>query len=288
MRKILIASAVMLSPLISTLFGASLAADTASDVAYHGLLDTPSGNSWVTGDNGGTGFGAWTLSSATGGFSIGSSAGNGDGGGGALPLTDIDTSHVAVNDTRSWRIVSNDGLAEATRGFTGGALSIGQTFNLGFDNGFVDTNPSFADGDAVGKVGFALRSSGVTRFEFSNTGGAGSNRYVVNAATGGGNTAVGSFADEGVTTAFTLTGADSYLFSVTYLATGATENFSGNLLNSGGLDNVHLSVFNTTPAVGLPTPTADVYYNSMSIVPEPSSLAMLLTAGVILLRRRRG
>jgi hypothetical protein len=174
-------------------------------------------------------------------------------------------------------------LAEAVRGFTGGDLGIGQTFNLSFDQGFVDTNPAFADGDGIGKVGFSLRSGGITRFEFSLTGGA--IGYSVNAATGGGFTAHGS-TDEGMTTAFTLTGANSYLFSVTYLDTGAIETFSGDLLNTGGLDNVLLSAFNATPAVGQPTPTADVYFNSMSIVPEPSSLAMLLTGVVFLLRRR--
>jgi len=274
----------MLLPLFDASFGANLAADTASDVAYNGPADTPLGDSWATGDNGGNGFTAWTLIPATGDFSIGLSAGNGDGGGGI----DIDTLHLGVNDTRSWRITSNDGLAEASRGFTGGDLSIGQTFNLGFDQGVVDTNPGFADGDGVGKVGFALRSGGITRFEFFNLGGAGSNRYTVNAATGGGNTSLGSFTDEGMTTAFTLTGPDSYSFSVTFLDTGAVETFSGNLLNTGGLDNVLLSVFNTTPGVGLSNPTSDVFYNSMSIVPEPSSLAMLLTGGVFLLRRRRG
>jgi hypothetical protein len=285
MRHILVASALMLLPLMGISFAANPAADTASDVAYHGSADTPSGNSWVTGDNGGTGFTAWSLSSSTGGFFIGTSAGNGDGGGGALPLTDIDTPHAAVTDTRSWGLTSNDGLAEGFRGFTGGPLGVGQIFHLGFDNGSVDANPAFADGDGFGTVGFALRSGGTTSFEFFLTGG--TNTYTVNAATGGGSVVHG-FTDEGMTAGFTLTGAGSYSFSVTFLDTGAIETFSGDLLNSGGLDNVRLFAFNSTPSVGQLASAADVYYNSMSIVPESSSLAMLAAGGAFLLRRRRG
>ena len=101
MCKFLGAFALTFLPLIGSSFGASLADDTASSTAYHGPSDTPSGDRWITGDNGGTGFGAWTLSSSTGSFFISSSAGNGDGGGGALPLTDIDTAHVGITETRS-------------------------------------------------------------------------------------------------------------------------------------------------------------------------------------------
>jgi hypothetical protein len=53
MGKILVAFALMLLSLTSVSFAANLAVDTAFDVAYNNPADTPSGNSWVTGDNGG-------------------------------------------------------------------------------------------------------------------------------------------------------------------------------------------------------------------------------------------
>lgn len=88
-----------------------------------------------------------------------------------------------------------------------------------------------------------------------------------------------------MTTAFTLTDADGYSFTVTFLDTGASQTFTGTMLGSGGLDNVRLFANNTKPGIGGDfRPAADVYFNAMSIVPEPSLSVMLLTACAFPLR----
>jgi len=133
------------------LAGTAFAANTGFDRADNSPYEP--GNSWTNGQNGGTGFGAWTLNgpgdsdSSHGGFFMGSSTVNGAGSLG------IDTSGV------SWGMYANSlQVVDAIRPLTGGSLLVGQTIRLSIDNGFVVDNTSNG-------------TAGVEGFRSSNIGG---------------------------------------------------------------------------------------------------------------------
>jgi hypothetical protein len=226
-------------------------------------------NNWVTGDNGGTGFGAWTLigngNSSQTGFFMGSSAGNGNGSSG-----NINTAG------RSWGMYANSGqTASAIRPLTGGSLLVGQTITLSIDNGFLDTGSS---------EGFGLQTSGGTnRMEFFFTGGNGS--YTLADNTGNHATGIG-FTTDGLSFAFTLTGADTYSLNVTPNG-GSTSNFTGTLegVAGTGIDQLRLFDFNGGNNQG----SAGDFYANLLTVPEPSTWVAggLTLLSLLFLRRRR-
>ncbi len=223
-----------------------IASDDASDAAYN--------DGWGTGDNGGTGFQAWsTINNAMDPTGYG-------GGFIATGNTDIGT---GVSN-KAFGVFGNDGgVGQAIRPFNG-SLTVGQSFSISMDNGNIDTG---------GTVGFGLQnSSSENRLEFYFVGG--QTTYKVN-----GSSEVDSgvgFTSSGLNLVFTLTGADSYSFTIN----GGTP-ITGSMGGTTGTGIDRLRLFNANGG-------ADVFFNSMSIVPEPSSLAMLLigTLGLGILRRR--
>ncbi len=246
----------------AAVYAANLASDNAADAAYS--------DGWQTGDNGGTGFGAWTLTTVDtnpdrNGFFIGSSAGNG-----LAPSGNIDTSG------KSWGLYANQlidqnnfsiGFASASRAFTGGELSIGQTLLLRMDNGFIGS--TFR---GTGAVGFSLN-----RFSFFFPGGG--NEYRIgygdpNDTTGLLGTGV-PFTAGGLDLAFTRTGADTYTLQITP-GGEATTTINGTMPDTGGLLNSIL-LFNKTAGTGA---ESDAFFNSMAIVPEPSG-ALLVAMGLL-------
>ena len=248
--------------LIATVHAASTASDNASNPPYGGS------HGWNAGDNGGTGFGAW--STVTQGF-IGSSTSNG-----TSPSGGIDTGGV------SFGLFSNtgaQGTAEASRPFTGN-MTVGQTFNLAFDNGFVGNG---------GTVGFGLMSGTTPRFEYFFVGG--NNNYTVSGSTG--QTTTHGFTADGMQTAFTLTGTDTFKFTISFNSgTPTTETFTGTLKGTAGTAITGFRLFDSDPNQA--PAGSDAFYNSPTLVnavPEPSMLSLLagptLLAGYFFLRRRR-
>ena len=242
--------------------GAQLAADNAGDTAYDA--------GWANGSNGGYGFGAWQLYSGPGGgagFYMGSSTNNDAYGGGGSG--NIDTAGPNTSGRAFGMYDYSNNQTAAYREFSG-SLTVGQTFQIGFDNGGVD------DGRTNG---FELRGTdGVTRFSFYFRGG-GQNYEVNGSATQ--NTAT-TFTTHGMQTAFTLTGSDSFAFTVAYNG-AATETFTGTL---GGTAGLGISNFQAVNRNGNGGPNNDSFINSLAIVPEPASLS-LLGGAALLLRRRR-
>ena len=239
---------------------AVLAFDDASHPAYNA--------GWTSGTNGGSGFGPWTLvptqNSNTGGFFVGSSANNGDGGGQAAPATDIDVAG------ESWGVYSNTGsISEARRPFTG-ALSVGQRLRFGFDNGWID------DG---GTIMFMLTGA-EDRLSFRFEGGR--QNYQLDDNSGPIDTGV-PFTDEGMLVDFLLTGADTYTLTVTP-AGSAPKVFSGTLMGTAGTGIEQIEFLNgNAGSFG----QRDFFINSLAIVPEPGAIAVAAVAAGLLVRRRR-
>ena len=241
---------------------AVLGADDAAAAAYN--------TGWTSGTNGGSGFGPWILSPAqntnTSGFFVGTSANNGDGGGNALPPSDIDVTG------ESWGIYANSGqTATALRPFTGD-LTVGQRLVFSFDNGWIDTG---------GEVGFALAGAGEDRIQFFFTGG--DQNYVLLDQAGIRDTLI-PFIDEGMVVDFTLTGADTY--SLTVVPHGATvRSFTGTLGGTAGDGIAAVRFFNDNAGS---FSQRDLFVNSLAIVPEPATpVAVGVVVTGLLPRRRR-
>jgi hypothetical protein len=266
-RPLLIAFWTLSSTLIlgsTPCFGAALASDNAGNAAYS--------NGWQTGDNGGTGFAPWTLTLAgTASHLVGNSSLNG-----AAPSGDINTGGVA------WGLSAEPAVAtraEAVRLFTAGgsnglaSLAVGESFLMSFDNGLVSAFP--------GSAGFSLQdAAGENRFTFVING----NESTYRVAGLSGASSTHGFTDDGMSTTFTMTSATTYAFTVNYNdGTPVSESFTGTLAPGGGIDRVRLLAF----ATGTGNSNTQ-FFNSMSIVPEPSSAALFITGALLqLLKRRR-
>jgi hypothetical protein len=225
----------------------------------------PYTDGWQTGDNGGTGFGPWTLVSNGNpnqtGFFIGSSANNG-----TAPSGNIDVAG------KSWGMYSNTNVAaEAIRPLTGGGLAVGQHLSLDMDNGFINNG---------GSVGVSLRSGTTNRFELFFNGG--QNNYTYADATGNHDTGVG-FTANGLNLDLTLTGPDAYLFQIHPGSVNDPIAFSGTLSGTAGsaIDTVRLFNFNAGGGGA-----SDAFFNNLA-VPEPGFAGLLGVGALTVLARRR-
>ncbi len=220
------------------------AGDNAAASAY--------GDGWQNGDNGGTGFSAWTLSnSGSAGFFISASNFNGNGDNNADG--DINTSGIA------WGTYANGGgTANAVRNFVTD-LTPGSEFTLAMDNGYLDNGAS---------VGFGLQNStGNNLLEFYYRGGDAVDSYKRNDAGGEQNIGLG-FTDEGLSLSFSLLTATTYEMTVTPLGGGAPVTFSGALSNPAGgqsINRVRLFNFNSGNG-GL----HDAFFNSLGVCFAPT------------------
>jgi hypothetical protein len=259
--RVLIAVGIA-SLIVPATFAASLASDNAGNYTTEWAdSGTP---------NGGSGWGgAWTLSA--GGIFFGDSTLNSGGASGGINS----------GNSRALGLQADSGGGFTSSGVRlfNGALSIGQTFSIDFDNGFIAGSPS-------GTVGLGLQNSaGNNRVEFFFVGGA--NNYTVQTGSAT-DTGIG-FTGNGLHLDFVLTGADSMDVKVTPLnPTGSTSTFSVTLGNSGGIDRIRL--FDFQGGGGAPNDQNSVaYYNNLAIVPEPSTIVLvgLGLAGALVLRRRK-
>jgi hypothetical protein len=218
--------------------------DNAGNAAYS--------DSWTTGDNGGTGFGAWTLTSIVPSGFAGSFIGDSTGVG-----SNINTSGV------SFGMYGNPGggnFQNNNRNFDG-ALSVGQTFSI-----------QLAVNYRNGQKGIDLRDgSNATLFTFNVTG----DDYVVsNAATGNGSIGNDYSSNSIFTLSFTQTSLGVGNWAIARTG-GVTDSASGTY--SGLANGFNLFVGNTD---GGGAPQNNLYMNSMSItaVPEASSWGIMMGA----------
>ncbi len=231
------ANVALVSSLVSVFAVVGLASASVNfPVAQDNAVNLPYGDGWQTGDNGGSGMGAWTLSttsanSSENGHFIGSS--------------DLGAS--------SWGLYANSAqTASATRTFNI-PFTPGSVFQIEMDNGSVQTG---------GTVGFGLQnSSGENLLEVYFVGG--DTNYTVN-----GNALVDSgvgFTNQGVRVVITLTTASTYQVTIRRLADSVQNTVSGSLANpSGGQVVAQLRLFNANAGAGS---TYDLFFNNIEYAP---------------------
>ena len=178
---------------ICTAFAISCHAAMAANVAIDNASNAPYGDGWQTGDNGGSGFGAWTLNATgNGGTYIGAT-------GQANP---------------SFGLFSGpSGTATASRLFTGGALGVGQTFSINLGH-----TTNIATGNDIGLL---LTDGGSTVFTLKFVGG--DTAWKLN--DGGSDFGSGQLYDDNASIAFSFTYEGSNKYSYTF-GTGSGTSFT--------------------------------------------------------------
>lgn len=128
---------------ICTAIAISCHSAMAASVALDNASNSPYGDGWQSSDNGGTGFGSWTLNATGNGGTYIGTTGQG---------------------TTSFGLFSGpSGTATASRLFTGGALGTGQTFSINLGH-----TANIATGNDIGLL---LTSGGSTVFTLKFVGG---------------------------------------------------------------------------------------------------------------------
>jgi hypothetical protein len=247
MKKLLVAAVASIA-FSSGLLAANNASDNASAANYPG-------STWITGSNGGTGFGSWTLTPTPAGGFAGSYIGG-----------------TAIGNPTFGIYSGGNAAAEmlANRPFTGGGLTAGQSFSVTIGNTLTINNP--------GQIGLSLMSGSSARWTLKFVGG-GTN-WLLN--DGGTDFSSGQAfaANTPLTLTFTYNGGSSYSYT---FGTGSGNNFTA----SAGISNLDgVQFFSTNQGAD-----QNMGINSLSVVPEPSTYALLALSavafGVHVARRRR-
>jgi hypothetical protein len=253
-----------------------VASDNSADAAYSDPFPQ-----WDTGDNGGYGFGAWTLSpdpnTGGAGFFTATATQNGNfPSGGAINASDGD----------SWGMYANGAdSAVAYRPFTFGDLKLNDSFHIEMDNGFVD--------GGGGAAGFILRTGNDTtsknngqRFEFAFFGGGANYLIITNAGDPSIDTGI-AYTEAGLKLDFSLLSTNSFSLQIVRIENSQTNIITGSLGGTAGALIQSIALYNQHAGGGQ---NFDVFFNNMQVaeaVPEPSMALLLLLGGTIIYVRRR-
>jgi hypothetical protein len=250
------------TPLAVAVLLASTQSARALVIAADDASQSPYNDGWQNGDNGGSGYQAWT--------SIGNQSFPTGSGGGFISTTtnatDATQSQIG-SSSKSWGMFGNGGgVGQAFRPFAStSTLQTGWVFSLDMDNGFIDTGST---------VGFGLQNSSSQNLaEFFFVGGESS--YKVNRSGGSVASGVG-FTNQGLHLTFQLTSANSFAMTIDQLTDGLGTNVTtvtGDLISqTGGQSVSQLRLFNANAGFG---GDHDAFFNNMviSAVPEASALA---------------
>jgi hypothetical protein len=258
---------------VSSMFYSAMCYANALDVA----TNPPYADGWQAGDNGGTGFGAWSFNGTD-----------------ATPPGTYQGITSSSPIGTSWTLftnANNTGLANAGRAVTGGLLP-GQTFETVVQNptayhffrGFDILFTNGPDNNVGGNNAAALR---ISVFDYFN---AGSQNWGLNDAGGGTDTGLSSLITgaAGVKIDLKLTSPTGYSLTMTPLNGGAAYTHSGTL--AGPIGWVDYRLYDGASAG--PNDTANNFAISrMSVVPEPATFSLLVLGGtglaVVGARRKR-
>jgi hypothetical protein len=213
-------------------WAAAVASDNACNSPYNGT-------SWSNGQNGGAGFGAWSLFQTGSGTSSFFAASASDTGNNC-------SSSGGINGScgKSWGEFAGSGaIANALRAFTGSPNSLltNQTFTFSIANGYVDT---------AGAVALALEnSSSNIVWEFQYVGGNPGGYYSIYDGSGSNDVDIG-YLTSGLVVAFTLTSSNTYSVTITPVG-GSTTTATGTLQNPvGGQAISQFCFYNNEPSSG--------------------------------------
>ena len=214
---------------------------------------TPGG---FNGLNGGTGFGAWNV------------VGTGTYSGGYLTAAD------PAGSSAFQIYVASDGVVDAYRSLTGGALASGQSILV--------TGLVLNDSPLGGEAGFALTDLSNNKLikVYAKGNDPAGNGYYVDDATGTNRVlGVGYNLHSKLNFTFTLGDAGAYTLTTTGASTGS---FAGTIdTTTGGITQFDHWAKGTSQG-------GEVYLESLAVtVPEPTSIALLGLASISLLARRR-
>jgi len=274
---------------------ASTAFDSAANPTYNTQPDGTTG--WVTGSNGGHGFGPWQAFNVPSGFPFGglvaSSTTNGTG---DLDNDgDINTPRNASG--RAWGLAAapaSDGGVEGAPSITrplNAPLSVGQTFKIDMDNGIV-ADPLLSNGmHFPGAVGWNLGTGPAPGAEptFGLEALGGAKDYLLTTPTNGNVDTGIPVTYEGLHCEFTLLLPElpfsgGWMLKITPLSPGAPT-----YTLTGARPPVLLDELAVSDAGGGLDPANAVYFNNISVtdVPEPGGVGLVVGSAALLLRQRR-
>jgi hypothetical protein len=246
-KQILITLGIALA---TTTFGANLASDNASDAAYS--------DGWQSGDNGGFGFTAWTITTGGGGSS-------------GVFIGDPVFGGIGGMSPQSFGLYANpeagNPFVNAERGLTGGGLSVGQTFSFQWGANW--------DSNGSGNKGFNLYVGGVSGTQVVNVNMGGTYNITFN-----GNDVGFQYGTNVMTWSFTMTGPNTLSVLATPRNLG-DPNFTTNITVSAGIDAFRL--YASSLDFG---DQRQPYFNNFEVVPEPSTIALGLIGLAALAARR--
>lgn len=222
---------------------ANVALDDASSAVY------ADGNGWANGDNGGSGFSSWIISTAgSAGVFVGSTA-------------------VSAQSFGLW---ANSGANSSTarRDFTGGSLLAGQTISF-----VIAHTPTVSTG---AEVGFSLLSGGSSRITFKFVGGG--TAWLMNDGNADFGAGQNYAANSPISFSFTYNGGNSYSYR---LGTGSGNNYTA----TSNISSVDGIVFRNNGQGN----SQNLGIDDLQIVPEPSSANLLTFAlsAILAFRRRK-
>lgn len=261
---------------------------SAAPIAADSPIDPVYADGWQAGDNGGFGFSAWNMN-GTYNSAVQHTMDS------ASPYNQLGLAWTLYNPNGTAAGTSNppeggSDISRAGRGFS--PLQVGDTISATIDN---PTERSFFRGYTVRLVsggqnttygGTAVSRLAVGTFEYFTNG-----LWYTNS----GSTSLFDLdTDAGMLLDVTLTGLNSYSLTMTPLDNPVIAyTQSGSLAGSGAIDWIQFELYNTdsdfNPSAVLEFPQAtDFYIGGITIVPEPSSFALvgLGSVGLLCLRLR--